>query len=70
MYRKRWDRRMATLESLQAEIDRLRELMYAASAKTGSFTHQMVVEISQVIDERILEYQRLKMKSIPNKEII
>ncbi|WP_134699572.1 aspartyl-phosphate phosphatase Spo0E family protein [Ammoniphilus sp. YIM 78166] len=70
MYRKKWDRGRATLDSLQAEIDRLRELMYAASARTGSLTHQKVVEISQVIDERILEYQRLKVKSMHKKEII
>ena len=70
MYRRKWDNRHETTDTLQGEIDRLRELMYSAVSKTGSFTHHMVVEISQVIDERVLEYQRLKIESVQTNEMI
>lgn len=46
---------------LQHEIDDMRQLLHDAMAKYGNFTHPEVLQISQSLDQKILQAQRQLM---------
>lgn len=44
--------------TLQDDIDRMRALLNDSISKYGNFTHPIVVQISQSLDQQILQAQR------------
>lgn len=53
---------MSRVETLEQDIHALRQKMYAVFHRSGSYTDPELLRISQKLDERLNDWQKLRVE--------